>query len=274
MAAASMSEDLSSSEASAAEIISKMSEYQFIAVVQDGNGCEPMEQVVNERGEVVAINTNEYYETIGGQAVELNFEGIEMKEESENERTIESNCEIEKSQSLKNISHGDTDINTTTEILNSDNAAPSGPVASSETTIVEGFEQHETCPNISVRDILLPLGIKLNENGTHIPTKRKRMKSSLFVGCTSEASQVLQEFERLKDELQIRTNVQLLKILIENARKELSKVSSSIDCVVQSTNENDSKAILQLVASNKEADDNEIDTSSSVNEDSAINIVK
>lgn len=246
----SMSEELSSSEASAAEIISKMSEYQFIAVVQDGNSCEPMEQVVNERGEVVAINTNEYYETIAGQAVELNFEGIEMKDE--NEQHVDSSEEI--------MNHEDT---VTTEIVNS---------APTSSGTIESFEQEPCSNNISVRDILLPLGIKLRENGTHIPAKKKRMKSSLFIGCSSEASQVLQEFESLKDELQIKTNVELLKILIENARKELSQVPSSIDCVVQDT-EKDSKAILQLIASSKETESNEIEGSGNEAE-VTINVVK
>lgn len=266
--AANVSSNLSSSEASAAEIISKMSEYQFIAVVQDGSSCEPMEQVVNEKGEVVAINTDEYYETIGQSsagsadvvpAVELSFDADRIS--------------AIKNESLsENINSNDVENIDSETIIHAEQIIAEVPQSSTEVDIiVDENEQDDVishpqqsaanCNNL--KDMLLPLGIKIPESHKlEIGSKRKRPKSSIFVGCSTEASQVIFEFEQLKEKLQLSTNLEMLKHMVKVENKYLNATVVTTECMVDDGNKN-TKAILELLSSstdinNKNPPDNSL----------------
>lgn len=246
--------DLSSSEASAAEIISKMSEYQFIAVVQDGNSCEPMEQVVNEKGEVVAINTDEYYETLGQTgspvpAVELNFNADQIND-LKNSNINESDTNRISDMVVSEI-RGNSD-----EILSDISQTHSTTSGIIDDDIISQQIQHQhqqggqSATNCtSLKDILLPLGIKIQgDHKIEIGSKRKRPKSSLFIGCSMEASQVIYEFEQLKERLQIPSNLEMLKHMIKTENKYLNSTVVTTECMVDDGNKN-TKAILELLSS-------------------------
>lgn len=295
--AANASSNLSSSEASAAEIISKMSEYQFIAVVQDGNSCEPMEQVVNEKGEVVAINTEEYYETIGQSstgtgsavpAVELSFDADRInaiKNESLGENINENNVENIESET---IIHAEQII---TEVPQSSTEVDIIVEEEEEDDIISHPQPQQSTANCNtLKDMLLPLGIKIPDNHKlEIGTKRKRPRSSIFVGCSTEASQVIFEFEQLKEKLQLSTNLEMLKHMVKVENKYLNATVVTTECMVDDGNKN-TKAILELLSSstdinNKnppdssltnalESENSSISNAETRNEEVTINILK
>ena len=258
--AANVGSNLSSSEASAAEIISKMSEYQFIAVVQDGNSCEPMEQVVNEKGEVVAINTDEYYETIGQSSagsigipavsVELNFDadGInDLKSGNLSENVNINNVENMDSETIIHAEQVTTEVpQSSTEIDNNVNVDEGDDIISPP----QEQKQQQPATNCnSLKDILLPLGIKIPEDHKlEIGSKRKRPKSSIFVGCSTEASQVIHDFEQLKERLQLSSNLEMLKHMVKVENKYLNSTVVTTECMVDDGNKN-TKAILELLSS-------------------------
>ena len=262
------SNELSSSEASAAEIISKMSEYQFIAVVQDGNACEPMEQVVNEKGEVVAINTNEYYETIGESvpAVELNFDGInELKEETLNENNVEDVSTVDEPMEKYNQDSGAEVIHNHIQNIDDNQHQHHHHQQSS----VEAVAVQPS----NLKDMLLPLGIKIStDHGLQVPgTKRKRPKSSLFIGCSPGATQAINTFDSLKERLQIKSNLEMLQHMLKLVKKDLSSTLVTTECIVDDGNKN-TKAILQLLSTSASSDVNMSSSDNQLEENVTSNI--
>ena len=240
--------ELSSSEASAAEIISKMSEYQFIAVVQDGGTCEAMEQVIDEKGEPVEVNSSEYYQTVGEPAVvDLAFDDIssQMKEESHVEKIIEEGIDV--SEESTNFIINDIVKQENTRVLISDDDRSPPPETS---TVVSAIDDDD----LKIRSILVPLGMKMSSTEKLTREKRKRVKSTLFIGYTHEAAEVLKEFESLKEELEIQTNTAMLRKLIQNMRKDIHSSPATGDVQAVSEEEKNAKALLQLFEDNKNSD--------------------
>ncbi|XP_057290686.1 uncharacterized protein LOC130613345 isoform X2 [Hydractinia symbiolongicarpus] len=260
-------EQLSYSEASAAEVILKMSEYQFIAVVQDGNTCEPMEQVINENGDPVAVNTNEYYETVG-EPVELGFVNEEISEqvasEDHEQEIIEEAIEITPEE--VNFVMGEITKNSTENTLLIQRTPKEHDKKTNNVGDLDSGEE------LKQKHLLFSLGTKLPNSDKLVREKRKRVKSSLFIGYTSEAAEVLRDFENLKEELNIKSNVEMLQRLINNTRKESVTSSTSVGDTIVDTNDENAKVLLQLFTNSEEQDKNG-ECSSMLQEQVSINLI-